>query len=89
MNEETVIRLAREAGITQAVSRDPGLGTFALLDRFAALVAQEVFEGNFQHLIELAQRKECMACALTCEQAGIDGYGTLAAAALIRARRKL
>ena len=26
------------------------------------------------------------ACALTCEQAGIDGYGTLAAAALIRRR---
>ena len=24
------------------------------------------------------------ACALKCEQAGIDGYGTLAAAALIR-----
>lgn len=26
------------------------------------------------------------ACARVCEQAGIDGYGTLAAAALIRSR---
>lgn len=32
----------------------------------------------------LATERE--ACAQTCEQAGIDGYGTLAAAALIRKR---
>lgn len=32
----------------------------------------------------LAAERE--ACAQTCEQAGIDGYGTLAAAALIRKR---
>lgn len=31
----------------------------------------------------LAERE---ACARVCEQAGIDGYGTLAAAALIRRR---
>jgi hypothetical protein len=40
------------------------------LERFAALVA--AFE-----------REEC---AKVCEQAGIDGYGTLAAALLIRER---
>jgi hypothetical protein len=40
------------------------------LERFAALVAT-------------AEREEC---AKVCEQAGIDGYGTLAAALLIRER---
>jgi hypothetical protein len=40
------------------------------LERFAALVAA-------------AERE---ACAQLVEQAGIDGYGTLAAAAMIRAR---
>jgi hypothetical protein len=40
------------------------------LERFAALVAT-------------AERE---ACAKVAEQAGIDGYGTLAAAAAIRAR---
>jgi hypothetical protein len=40
------------------------------LERFAALVAA-------------AEREEC---AKVCEQAGIDGYGTLAAALLIRER---
>ena len=36
--------------------------------------------------IEQAVIEEREACAITCEQAGIDGYGTLAAAAAIRAR---
>jgi hypothetical protein len=42
------------------------------LERFAALVAAEERE----------------ACAKLCEQAGIDGYGTLAIAAMIRAREQ-
>jgi hypothetical protein len=41
-----------------------------LLQRFAAIV--------------VAAERE--ACAKVCEQAGVEGYGTLAAAALIRAR---
>jgi hypothetical protein len=40
------------------------------LNRFASLIS--------------GQERE--ACASTCEQAGIDGLGTLAAAALIRKR---
>ncbi len=38
---------------------------------------------HFAHLVAAAERE---ACAKVCEQAGIDGYGTLAAAAIIRAR---
>jgi hypothetical protein len=38
---------------------------------------------HFASLVAAAERE---ACALTCEQAGIDGYGTLAAAQLIRKR---
>jgi hypothetical protein len=36
--------------------------------------------------IRWAMQQEREACASTCEQAGIDGLGTLAAAALIRKR---
>lgn len=36
--------------------------------------------------LEAAVKAEREACALLCEQAGINGYGTLAAAATIRAR---
>jgi hypothetical protein len=36
--------------------------------------------------IRKAVEREREACALAVEQAGIDGYGTLAAAAMIRAR---
>ena len=43
---------------------------FALLERFAELVAA-------------AERE---ACAVVVEQAGMDGYGTLAAALLVRER---
>ena len=35
---------------------------------------------------ELVQADEREACAKVVEQAGIDGYGTLATAAMIRAR---
>ena len=38
----------------------------------------------FANLVAAAERE---ACATAVEQAGIDGYGTLAAAAMIRARR--
>ncbi len=37
-------------------------------------------------LCDLVAAAEREACALAVEQAGIDGYGTLAAAAMIRAR---
>jgi hypothetical protein len=38
---------------------------------------------RFAVLVAAAERE---ACAQMCEQAGIDGYGTLAAAAMIRSR---
>jgi hypothetical protein len=38
---------------------------------------------KFAELVAAAERE---ACALTVEQAGMEGYGTLAAAAAIRAR---
>lgn len=42
-------------------------------------------EKKFAELVIAAERE---ACANVVEQAGIDGYGTLAAAAMIRARRE-
>ena len=45
------------------------------------MTVQQVCE--FAASVAAAEREQC---ALVCEQAGIDGYGTLAAAALIRAR---
>jgi hypothetical protein len=41
---------------------------------------------RFAKLVAAAEREEC---AKVVEQAGIDGYGTLAAAVLVRERGKL
>jgi hypothetical protein len=38
---------------------------------------------QFSNLVAAAERE---GCAKVCEQAGIDGYGTIAAALLIRER---
>lgn len=38
------------------------------------------------YVLDSLIQAEREACAEVCEQAGIDGYGTLAAAVLIRAR---
>ena len=45
-------------------------------ERLAAVV-------RFANLVAAAERS---ACAVVVEQAGVDGYGTLAAAVMIRAR---
>ncbi len=45
-------------------------------ERWAAVV-------RFANLVAAAERS---ACAAVVEQAGVDGYGTLAAAVMIRAR---
>ena len=37
---------------------------------------------------ELVSEAECSACAEMCEHMGIEGYGTLAIGAAIRARNK-
>jgi len=72
MTRDDIIRMAREAGLHLYVN-DLTEEPYALIvERFAALVAA-------------AERE---ACAQAVEQAGVDGYGTLAAAARIRARGK-
>jgi len=71
VTRDDIIRMAREAGINGPAPARQGFKMYAnpqRLERFAALVAA-------------AERE---ACAKICEQAGIDGYGTLAAAAAIR-----
>ena len=81
MTRDDIIRMAREAGFVvdeKSQQHQPNciFHTWHMIDealaRFAALVAA-------------AERE---ACAKLCEQAGIDGYGTLAAAAMIRSREK-
>lgn len=75
MTDDDILRMAREAGGTWEYRRTFPVACVMYDDeliRFAALVAA-------------AEREEC---AKTVEQAGVDGYGTLAAAAMIRARRK-
>ncbi len=72
MTRDDILKMAREAGGYRAAPTDKALLLLSEshLERFAALVAA-------------AEREEC---ARVVEQAGIDGYGTLAAAAMIRAR---
>lgn len=70
MTREDILRMARDSGMELY-----GLGKnrdkfLFYLERFADLVA--------------ASERE--ACAQVVEQAGIDGYGTLAAAVRVRAR---
>ena len=45
-------------------------------------------DSNIKALVQKAVEAEREACAKACEQAGINGHGTLAAAALIRTREK-
>ena len=74
MTRNDIIEMAREAGLLfDSTLRAPTRRIAQKqkdVERFAALVAA-------------AERE---ACAQAVEQAGIDGYGTLAAAARIRAR---
>lgn len=73
MTRDDIIRMARESA-DQSPREDWNTTAWVFgeeaLERFATLVA--------------AAEQE--ACAQAVEQAGIDGYGTLAAAARIRAR---
>jgi hypothetical protein len=41
----------------------------------------------FEHAWDEATKAEREACAQVCEQAGVDGLGTLAAAAMVRGRK--
>jgi hypothetical protein len=71
MNAEDILRMAREVGLCDEDGRDSdSIVITDYLERFAKLVAA-------------AERE---ACAVVVEQAGMDGYGTLAAALLVRER---
>jgi hypothetical protein len=72
MTTDDIVRMAREVNLWDTFDDDSNnmLGKYVVLERFASLVAA-------------AEREEC---ARVVEQAGIDGYGTLAAAILIRER---
>lgn len=53
-------------------------------------IAQKVLDllhENIKVLVQRAVEDEREACAQACEQAGIDSYGTLAAAVIIRSRK--
>jgi hypothetical protein len=71
MDAEDILRMAREVGLCDEDGRDSdSIVITGYLERFANLVAA-------------AERE---ACAVVVEQAGMDGYGTLAAALLVRER---
>ena len=75
MTRDDIIRMAREAGWRvdsegEVLEGDGWHIQTDIVERFAELVAA-------------AEREEC---AKVVEQAGIDGYGTLAAALLVRER---
>lgn len=65
---------------TQHMARESWIDVYGLgKDRAQFLDALKHFEA-------LVRDDEREACALLCEHMGIDGYGTLAIAAAIRAR---
>jgi hypothetical protein len=48
----------------------------------------DAVEDLLEALVQSVREEEREVCAQLCEQAGVDGYGTLAAAIMIRARRE-
>ena len=73
MTREDIIELAKNAA-EQAPREDWNTNAWVF--------GEEMLE-YFADLVAAAERE---ACAKVCEQAGIEGYGTLAAAVMIRAR---
>ena len=87
MNRDTVFKLITDHGLT----------LHGDIEHFAALIEQHLSHDGIHTCHDQCPRPACVAtreavarereaCAVTVEQAGIDGYGTLAAAAMIRAR---
>jgi hypothetical protein len=94
MTRDDIIRMAQEAGF-ECYPTEIYVGEYECtdeLERFAKLVAAAEREKIAQiikdspPLVAAVEREEC---AKVVEQAGIDGYGTLAAAVLVRERGKL
>lgn len=79
MTRDDIIRMAREAGFPVSKWDD---GVDEVMDGDNYHIQTDLIE-CFAALVAAAERS---ACAAVVEQAGVDGYGTLAAAAIIRAR---
>ena len=80
IDRELVVYMAREAGLDGE-----------LIDRWdheLELLCRLIAQATFTDAIQAAIAKEREGCALTCEKAGMAGYGTLAAAHEIRQRGK-
>jgi len=97
MTRDGILKLARQAchPHDKAIFASPWGEEWVL--KFFALIQQQMLFDGIHTCNDECQRPACVvvrkavgrereACALAVEQAGIDGYGTLAAAAMIRAR---
>jgi hypothetical protein len=58
-----------------------------MIQRSYATGHGETIEDLLKELEWQVAEREREACAQACERAGIDGYGTLAAAVMIRSRK--
>jgi hypothetical protein len=87
MTQDKILKLIERHGLT----------LHGDIEHFAALIEKHLYYDGVHTCHDECQRPACVAvrkaverereaCALAVEQAGIDGYGTLAAAAMIRAR---
>jgi hypothetical protein len=97
MTRDGILKLARQAchPHDKAIFASPWGEEWVL--KFFALIQQNLYYDGIHTCHDECQRPACVAvrkaverereeCARVVEQAGIDGYGTLAAAAMIRAR---
>jgi len=97
MTREDILRMARQAchPHEKAIFASPWGDEWVL--RFAEMLQQYSSYDGIHTCHDQCQRPACVAireavarereaCAQLAEQAGIDGYGTLAAAAMIRKR---
>ena len=97
MTRDGILKLARQAchPHDKAIFASPWGEEWVL--KFFALIQQNLYYDGIHTCHDECQRPVCVAirkaverereaCAKVAEQAGIDGYGTLAAAAMIRAR---
>ena len=97
MTREDILKMARQAchPHEKAIFASPWGDEWVL--RFAEMLQQYSSHDGIHTCHDQCQRQACVAireavarereaCAQLAEQAGIDGYGTLAAAAMIRAR---
>ena len=92
MNRDTVFKLITDHGLTlhgdieHFAALIEGYGTLQHLSYDGIHTCHDQCPRPACVAVREAVQREREACAVTVEQAGIDGYGTLAAAAMIRAR---